>query len=481
MRDHNSTIQLLAKLVSFQSVSGRTNLPILEFIENYLNDLGAETYRTYNETGDRANLLARIVPASGGSTWSGDSTGSGGSTESDRSTGSGGSTGSDRSTGSSVAPDSSSAANARSPSSRETNVASGAVSRDANRPGVILSGHTDVVPVTGQTWQTDPWTVEEREGRLYGRGTCDMKGFDAALLSWVARLDRSALTRPVYLAFSYDEELGLVGVPRLIEQFKDLGFQAELCIVGEPTSMQVGTAHKAVLRGKCTVTGVEAHSSLAPDYPSAIYGAARLVARLSEMADTRAANGPFARQYDIPHSSIHVGLISGGNAVNIVPRHCQFDFEFRTVPGERPQDLLDEITGYAGREVEPYLQTKNAEASVRFETVVESPELAWQEDSELPAELALKLAREAVTDTSGTPQVQSTDPPATPITLPYSTEAGLFQLAGIPTVVCGPGSIDQAHKPDEFITLHQLAAADRFLDGLESVLRHSDVEAPPNG
>ena len=217
-----------------------------------------------------------------------------------------------------------------------------------DRGGIALSGHTDVVPIDGQDWDSDPWATEEKGGKLYGRGTCDMKSFIAIALAQLPRFAERELTTPLHLCFSYDEEVGCIGVRRLLDQLAPLEVKPRLCIIGEPTDMKVINAHKGKFSMRCRLRGYESHSSLAPTGVNAIDYAAKLIVRLAEMAAEKAENGPFDAQYDVAHTTVHTGVIEGGTALNIVPRDCFFDFEFRTPPAAAP-DALSRCPAPAGR------------------------------------------------------------------------------------------------------------------------------------
>ena len=317
-----------------------------------------------------------------------------------------------------------------------------------DRPGIALSGHTDVVPIDGQDWASDPWRVVEKDGKLYGRGTSDMKSFIAQVLAHLPDFLAQDLETPIHLCFSYDEEVGCLGVRPLIDFLKAQAVQPKLAIIGEPTSMQVITAHKGKLSLRCRVTGSEAHSSLAPLAVNAVQEAAKVVTHIAKMADEKAQDGPFDPAFDIPHTTLHTGIIQGGQALNIVPRDCFFDFEFRSLPGEDPRDLLKRIHDYAHEELEPAMQARVPGTGFSWEQLSAFPALDTPPEAEV-VELAKSLA-----GANSTAKVA------------FGTEAGLFSEAGISCVVCGPGSIEQAHKPDEFVEIEQLLACQRFLERL---------------
>ncbi|MFQ5776016.1 MAG: acetylornithine deacetylase, partial [Kiloniellaceae bacterium] len=303
-------------------------------------------------------------------------------------------------------------------------------------------------PVDGQDWSSDPWTAAERNGRLYGRGACDMKGFIAVALAYAPRFLERDLALPIHLCLSYDEEVGCQGVPRLLEFLAAQPVRPIACIVGEPTDMKVVTGHKGKLSYRCRVRGLECHSSLLPKGVNAVEAAARVVARLSDMAARKAQDGPFDHDYDVPYSTVHCGVIQGGTALNIVPALCRFEFELRYLPGEDPRALLAEIQAYAHEALEPAMKAVAPETGFAWEELWSHPGLDIPADAEVVA-LAKSLAGANATGK-----------------VAFGTEAGLFHESGIPAVVCGPGSIEQAHKPDEFITVEQLALCERFMTRL---------------
>ncbi|WP_111412704.1 acetylornithine deacetylase [Billgrantia lactosivorans] len=315
--------------------------------------------------------------------------------------------------------------------------------------GVVLSGHTDVVPVDGQPWSTDPFTlVDKGDGKLYGRGTCDMKGFIACALAelpeWVAR----GLDKPIYLALSYDEEVGCIGAPRMIERLMADHPRPAAVIVGEPTLMQPVVAHKGATNLRTTVTGRASHSSQVDQGVSAIHVAARLVTKIEDVMSELRAEGRVDEAFNVAHSSLHVGKIAGGTAINIMARECTFEWEIRHLPSDRFEELIGRVNDYA-TELEAEMQQRAPETSIVTEALnVTVPALADDNNAAV-----LDLCRELLGEQpSGA--------------VAYATEAGQFQRVGLPTVICGPGSIRQAHQPDEYIELEQLAAGSRFMQAL---------------
>jgi acetylornithine deacetylase len=313
--------------------------------------------------------------------------------------------------------------------------------------GLVLSGHTDVVPVDGQAWETDPFLLTESDGRLYGRGTSDMKSFLAIALALLPRY-ASRLEQPLHLALSYDEEVGCIGVGRLIADLSRAGIQPAGCVVGEPTLMSPVIAHKGKRSYRCQVRGAAAHSAYAPQAVNAVEAAAEAVAYLKRMARRLRDSGPYDRAFDVAHTTAHTGVIRGGTALNIVPHECTFDFEFRHLPGEDPDALLGELRDYVERELLPEMQAVDVRSGFAFTQLSEIPPLDTR------AETAIVGLVQELTGSGELGKVS------------YGTEGSQFQRAGIPTVVCGPGSIEQAHKPDEFITIEQVRKCEVFLGRL---------------
>ena len=318
----------------------------------------------------------------------------------------------------------------------------------ADKPGIALSGHTDVVPVDGQDWSSDPWTIAERDKRLYGRGTADMKSFLAVVLTSVPELLRRKLSTPIHLIFSYDEEIGCVGVRRLLDVLRDAPVRPLACIIGEPTEMKVIVGHKGKLSLRCRVRGRECHSSLAPQGVNAVEYAAEVIAHLRAMAWRSAAEGPFDQDFDVAHSTVHTGTVQGGTALNIVPKDCSFEFEFRHVPGVDPQALLAEVQGFAETKLLPQMQAIDPSTGFSWEPLSSFPGLDTPVDSEVVTFV------KSLTGANSVGKVA------------FGTEAGLFQETGIPTVICGPGNIAQAHKPDEYIEIEQVALCEAFMGRL---------------
>ena len=379
-----TAVDLLAELTAFDTTSDRSNLPLIAFVEDYLERHGVASSRIPDETGDKANLHATIGPA--------------------------------------------------------------------DRPGVMLSGHTDTVPVTGQAWTVDPFRLTADGERLYGRGTADMKGFLAAVLAAVPALVEADLAVPVHLAFSHDEEVGCLGVRTLLADLARQPVRPAACVIGEPTSMRPATAHKGKIAVRLHVHGKACHSGMAPEGVNAVHAAARLVTRVEEMAAAKASAGPFDTRFAIPHTTLQVGTIEGGTALNIVPQDCQLDLEIRNVPEDDPEALLEELMAFAAS-LESEMRQAHPEAGIRQEPLHDYPGLSMADDHDL-VDFILSLLDDPTLERIG-----------------YGTEGGLFQRElGIPTVVCGPGSMAQGHQPDEFVTRDQLARCEAFLSRLIAAL-----------
>jgi acetylornithine deacetylase len=313
--------------------------------------------------------------------------------------------------------------------------------------GLILSGHTDTVPWDGQDWSDDPLSAAVRGGRLYGRGSADMKGFIAIALAHAGAFLESKAPFAVHFSFSYDEEVGCFGVKELIADMREAGIKPLACVVGEPTGMVPAIAHKGVYRYKCCVRGKEAHSSLTPRSVNAIEMAARVVGKLRDMAEGFEREEPRYDGFDVPFSTASVGQFHGGIADNVVPRDAEFRYEFRDLPTADARAMQQAVVAHA-RSLEPAMKAVAPDAGFRFETICEIPSFLGSE-SDAVTRLAQRLSGE----------------PRTTL-VAFGTEAGIFKNSGIPTVVCGPGSIEQAHQPDEFVSLEQLARCEAFMRGL---------------
>ncbi|MBV9516937.1 MAG: acetylornithine deacetylase [Hyphomicrobiales bacterium] len=316
----------------------------------------------------------------------------------------------------------------------------------ADRPGFILSGHTDVVPVDDQPWTSDPFTLVRRGERLFGRGTCDMKSFSAIALALVPEFLARGLKTPIHLALSYDEEIGCVGVRRLIADLDARNLRPLGCIVGEPTAMAIVCAHKGRRTTRVRVRGLEAHTGVPHFGVNAIEAAAEAIAFFKRVGRRLREEGPRDEAFDAPsYATVQTSTIKGGTTSNIVPGHCEFDVDFRYLPGQDPSLLLEEGKAFVERDIVPEMRSVSPEAGFAWETGADFTSFSNDEDSQV-IDLAKKLTGAQRSFKVG-----------------FGTEAGLFQEAGIPTVVCGPGDIAQAHKPDEFIDIAQVKLCEDFL------------------
>ncbi len=315
--------------------------------------------------------------------------------------------------------------------------------------GVVLSGHTDTVPWDGQAWTRDPLHASVQDGRLYGRGSADMKGYIGLVVAHTQAWLQADLPHALHYAFSYDEEVGGFGVRLLLADLREAGLQPAICIVGEPTDMVPAIAHKGVHRWRCCVRGKAAHSSLTPMAVNAVEAAARVVAHIADIAQTLRDSEPHQAGFDVPYSTAATCRMEGGIADNVVPEECRFNYEFRDLPGRDAAAWQQRVRGYAAT-LEPAMKVVEPSSGFVFESFASMP--AFQAR---PDEAAVRLAQQ-LTGSEQTTLVA------------FGTEAGLFQRAGMSTVVCGPGSINQAHQADEYVSLDQLARCQAFLDGLGS-------------
>lgn len=373
------TRDILEALVGFDTVSAKSNLQLIDYVERYLASLGVSSTRVPDETGMKANLFATIGPE--------------------------------------------------------------------GVPGYILSGHTDVVPVDGQDWTSDPFTLTERDGRLYGRGSADMKGFAACVLAKVPAMKAAGLKRPIHIALSHDEEIGCVGVRSMIEAIRRWPVRPAGCIVGEPTGMQVVVAHKGKQSFRVEVVGRTAHSSLAPLACNAVEYAARLILFICSIGERLKNEEVRDEMFDVSYSTAHTGVIRGGSQLNIVPDSCIFDFEFRTLPGTDAEALIEEVRRHARDVLLPQMRAVAPEADILFHPISAFPGLDTAPDDPIVSMAGNWAGR------NGCGKVA------------YGTEAGLFaERLEVPTVVCGPGHIAEAHKADEFIDLSELSRCEIFVD-----------------
>ena len=367
--------EMLKTLVGFPTVSKDTNLPLIDFVDDWLRENGVEAVRILNDVGTKANLYATIGPMVEG--------------------------------------------------------------------GVVLSGHSDVVPIDGQPWDTDPFELTQNEDKLYGRGTCDMKGFSAIALSLVPEM--KFLRKPIHIALSYDEEIGCLGAPRLIKQMKEQIPQPAAVIVGEPSMMDTVTAHKGLSAFRTVVTGYEAHSSQTHRGVSAVMNAARLINWLSERDSHFKDSTPINNGFSPHHTTVHAGVVHGGTALNIISRKCEFLWDVRTIPDGPAANVYSEFQEYCNDILLPTMRSVHKGADIQTTALADVPSMR-----EILDNPALKLAQDLTGNT-----VRSR--------VAYVAEAGQFQEAGFPTVICGPGSIDQAHQPNEFISINQMEQGEQFL------------------
>ena len=319
--------------------------------------------------------------------------------------------------------------------------------------GVMLSGHSDVVPVEGQNWSVPPFTLTERDGKLYGRGTADMKGYIACMLAAVPHFLAQPLKQPLHLAISYDEEVGCLGVRTLLEALSQRPEKPSICLIGEPTELQPVLGHKGKLGVRCEVKGAACHSAYAPQGVNAIEYAAQLVHQLTAIGERLAQTAQHDTRFDPPFTTVQTGIIRGGTVLNIVPAECVFDFEVRTLPQHDAQAVAAEIETFAQSELVPRMQAVAVDSAIRFYPISGYPGLLTDAQSDA-ARLIAYLT-------------QSSDFS----TVAFGTEGGLFHQAGIPSVICGPGSMAQGHKPDEFISIAQLDACDAMLQRLAAWMR----------
>jgi acetylornithine deacetylase len=373
--------KLLGDLVAFDTVSDRSNLPLIDYIEKYLASLGVSGQRIVDDTGQKSSLWVTIGPE--------------------------------------------------------------------DKAGLVLSGHTDVVPVAGQDWTHNPFELVERDGRLYGRGTTDMKGFVAVCLAMVPEMLAARLKTPIHLAISYDEEIGCVGVRPMLDELSRKPVTPLGCFVGEPTQMQVIIGHKGKHGVRATFRGLARHSSIAPDGVNAIEYAAELILEIGRRAALLAADAERNSLYDVPHTTLLTSIVHGGAALNIVPDHCAVEFECRGIGITESREVTDAIVAWAKAEIEPRMRAQHPECGIDFEEILDYPAL------DTPAESPVVTLAKQLAGRNDHAKVA------------FGTEASLFvSMAGVPSVVVGPGSIAQAHTPDEFVELSQLLSCGEFVGRL---------------
>jgi acetylornithine deacetylase len=372
--------EILARLIAFDTTSTTSNLQLIDFVRNLLDDHNITSQLVHNDDRSRANLYATIGPDDIG--------------------------------------------------------------------GVMLSGHTDVVPTTGQDWQSDPYQMLKSDTQLLGRGACDMKGFIACVLSALPVINSGSLKMPIHLAFSYDEEIGCVGARRLVESMAGFEVKPRIGLIGEPTDMAMVLGHKGKVSYRVTVTGLSCHSAYISNGVNAVEYAAELIAFIRAM-NARVQQQQLDQSYSVPHSTFHVGNIKGGTALNIVPRQCEFEFEIRNLPQQDISTLVHDIKHYANDVLLPEMRTRYAQADIEFDELSYYPGLHTD-----PASTVINYTR----------SINPIDRIGENVS--FGTEAGLFDDIGINCLVCGPGSIDQAHKPDEFVSREQMLYCDQMIENL---------------
>lgn len=375
-----STVEMLARLVSFDTTSRNPNCALIDFVRDWLDRHGVFYRISRDEDGGKANIHAIIGPREAG--------------------------------------------------------------------GIAVSGHVDTVPVDGQAWSGNPFALRQKEGRLYARGACDMKGFVASCLSAVPDLQSRALAKPLHLFITYDEEVGCAGARRLIDDLDRSGLKPALCVVGEPSGMQPILAHKGKLNLRVSVRGKPGHSSLPQNGVNAIYAAAEALAYISAEARRFAKAGPFEAGFDPPYTTIHVGTIQGGTILNIIPERATFDMEWRVIPADDATQEVQRLREHVSQQIEPAMRTVDRDTGFSFDVLVDMPGMS------LPSDHSFAGMVKQLTGSNTTGKVS------------YGTEGGFYQAAGIPTIVCGPGHIAQAHQPDEWIAETELAACDTFISRL---------------
>ena len=384
----NQSIDWLKRLIAFDTVSRHSNLALIKDVQSYCEQLDLKVDLTYNDEKNKANLFVTV------------------------------------------------------PAGKDADIV------DA---GLVLSGHTDVVPVDGQDWTSNPFKAEIRGDKLYGRGSCDMKGFIACavnLLSRAAELSKAGqLSRPLHLALSFDEEVGCLGAPLILADLKARGITPEYCIVGEPTLMNMVVAHKGIAVYRCRVHGKSAHSSLTNQGVNAISYASKMIGYVDSLADEFTDRGDNDELFDVPYSTLSVGTIQGGTATNIVPNLCEFTFDYRNLPHMTQDDILSPIQAKVA-ELNAQMQARAPETGIELQQLESVPAMTDNINDELQQLIA------ALTQDDKRHKVA------------YATEGGQFTDAGIPTIICGPGSIEQAHKADEYVALSEIERCDKFLQKL---------------
>lgn len=385
-----TSLQILEQLISFDTTSRQSNLQLIDYVRNLLNDYGVDSTLVFNDAETCANLYTTIGPLDAG--------------------------------------------------------------------GVMLSGHTDVVPTTGQSWKSDPYQLKLCDELIFGRGSCDMKGFIACVLAILPEMVDKKLMTPIHLAFSYDEEIGCLGAKRLVERMKDFEVRPKVGVIGEPTSMNMVLGHKGKLSYQVDFIGNSCHSAYISDGVNAIEYAAELISYIRKMNQKMQDTRQLDAGYTVPWSTFHVGTIEGGTALNIVPKQCGFEFEIRNLPQQDLEELAHDIKHFARDILLKDMRERFEGSDIKFIETSHYPGLKTD-----PASSVIELTRTV------NPVNQIGD------NVSFGTEAGLFDGIGINSVICGPGSIDQAHKPDEFVSRHQIEICDQMMSNLVQHCRNTEL------
>ena len=387
-----SALDILERLIAFDTRSSESNLPLVEYVRGFLHRYGIESTLVRDASGTKANLYATVGP-----------------------------------------PD---------------------------KPGLCLSGHTDVVPAAGQPWTVPAFEMTRAGDRVLGRGVADMKGYLAVVLAMVPRFSDATRQTPVHLAFSYDEEVGCLGVRGLLSRLKDAPVKPLACIIGEPTSMQVAVAHKGKRAYRCCVEGLAGHSSLTHQGVNAVDFAAELATYLRRIARDVRERGTRDPSFEPPYTTVHTGRIDGGIALNVIPDHAELEFEIRNLPDDDPEAIVETARRYTEQGLVPEMRAVHPGSAIEWRPLIDYPALR----DEPPAAWLKRLACGA----AGNPETR---------TVSFGSEGGLFQAIGVPTVVCGPGSIEQAHKADEYVTLAQLSKCLDFMNALAARVAAGSLQA----
>ena len=382
-----AAISHLANLIAYNTTSAYSNLELIHHMESFFASLGAEVTVLPDESGEKANLVARLGPA--------------------------------------------------------------------DVPGIVLSGHTDVVPANPKSWQSDPFKMEQRGSRLFGRGTCDMKGFAACVMAAAPAFANGELQRPYYFCFSHDEEVGCLGAPAIARYLADLKVPPALAIIGEPSEMKLINGQKGKIAMRVTVRGEGGHSSFSPQHVNAVEYASRIITMIAERSRRYEQDGPFDQDFTVPHATTLTTIIEGGVATNVTPDTCSFIFELRSIDQEAAATDIQALISDIETALLPEMKRQSAESSIEWKEIFAYPAMGDATDSEMFKKLEPIL-------------------PVRGGKVSYGSEGGVFEIdGGIPSVILGPGSIRQAHKPDEFIEINQLSLCLEFLDKLDTWMKRS--------